>query len=51
MLGKFATVLGPELIGVTARFTDDSRAGIGSVALLFLAGALLLWRVRVPRAA
>ena len=51
MLGKFATVLGPVLIGVTARFTDDSRAGIGSVALLFLAGALLLWRVRVPRAA
>ena len=48
MLGKFATVLGPVLIGVTAKLSGSSRAGIGSVALLFLAGALLLWCVRVP---
>ena len=48
MLGKFATVFGPVLIGVTARFTGSSRSGIASVALLFLVGALLLWRVRVP---
>ena len=48
MLGKFATVFGPVLIGVTARLTGSSRSGIASVALLFLVGALLLWRVRVP---
>ena len=48
MLGKFATVFGPVLIGVTAMLTGSSRSGIASVALLFLVGALLLWRVRVP---
>jgi UMF1 family MFS transporter len=48
MLGKFATVLGPVLIGVTARATHSPRSGIASVAVLFIAGALLLWRVRVP---
>jgi MFS transporter, UMF1 family len=48
MLGKFATVLGPVLIGVTAKVTASPRSGIGSVAVLFIAGALLLWWVRVP---
>lgn len=51
MLGKFATVLGPVLIGVTAKVTESSRSGIGSVAVLFIAGALLLWWVRVPEQA
>jgi UMF1 family MFS transporter len=48
MLGKFAAVLGPLLIGITAALTGNPRSGIGSVALLFVAGGLLLWRVRVP---
>ncbi len=48
MLGKFATVLGPVLIGVTAKVTGSPRSGIGSVAVLFVAGAVLLWWVRVP---
>jgi len=48
MLGKFAAVLGPVLIGITAALTGNPRSGIGSVALLFVAGGLLLWRVRVP---
>ena len=51
MLGKFATVLGPVLIGVTAKLTASSRSGIGSVAVLFIAGAVLLWQVRVPEPA
>lgn len=50
MLGKFATVLGPLLIAVTAALTGNPRSAIGSVALLFVAGALLLWRVRTPAA-
>jgi UMF1 family MFS transporter len=49
MLGKFAAVLGPVLIGVTAALTHNSRSGISSVAVLFVAGALLLWQVRVPQ--
>ena len=51
MLGKFATVLGPVLIGVTAKLTQSPRSGIGSVAVLFAAGAGLLWCVRVPQQA
>jgi MFS transporter, UMF1 family len=48
MLGKFAAVIGPLLIGVTAAATGNPRSAIGSVALLFVAGAVLLWRVPNP---
>ena len=47
-MGKFATVLGPLLVGATAALTHDSRAGISSLLLLFVSGGLLLWRVRMP---
>ena len=46
MVGKFATVLGPVLIGLTASLTGDARHAIASVALLFIAGGVLLWRVQ-----
>ena len=46
MVGKFATVLGPVLIGVTATLSGNSRGAIASVALLFVAGGALLWRVQ-----
>jgi UMF1 family MFS transporter len=46
MMGKFAAVLGPMLVGVTALATGSTRAGILSVLLLFIGGALLLWRAR-----
>ena len=48
MLGKFAAVLGPWLIAGTAKLTGNPREAIGSVVILFAAGAVLLWRVRVP---
>ena len=48
MLGKFATIIGPTLMGTVARLTGNPRAGIGSVALLFIIGAALLWSVKVP---
>nr|WP_282096946.1 MULTISPECIES: MFS transporter [unclassified Guyparkeria] len=47
MMGKFAAVIGPGLIGTVAFLTDSSRLGILSVIVLFVAGALLLWRVDV----
>lgn len=46
MMGKFAAVLGPLLVGLTALATGSTRAGILSVLLLFVGGALLLWRAR-----
>ena len=48
MVGKFGTVLGPVLVGVVAWASGSSRASILSLALLFIAGALLLLRVREP---
>ena len=42
MMGKFASVLGPILMGVTARVTGEPRTSILSVALLFLGGAIFL---------
>ncbi len=47
MLGKFAAVLGPLLVGGVAAATGSSRAGILAVALLFVVGAVLLLRVDV----
>lgn len=47
MMGKFASVLGPLLAGVTALLTRDPRLSILSVAVLFVIGAALL--ARVPR--
>jgi len=47
MLGKFAAVIGPFLVGVTSLWFDDPRAGILSVLVLFVIGAGLLTRVPV----
>ena len=47
MLGKFAAVLGPFLVGWVAAVTEDPRAGILSLLLLFLLGAAVLSRVDV----
>ena len=48
MMGKFATVLGPLLVAVVALATGSSRASIASLAILFLAGGLVLLLVREP---
>ncbi|MDZ7343200.1 MAG: MFS transporter [candidate division KSB1 bacterium] len=45
MLGKFAAIIGPILMGTVGRMTGNPRAGIQSIAVLFIAGGLLLWRV------
>jgi len=48
MVGKFGTVLGPLLVGVVAVTTGSSRGSILSLALLFLVGGVLLYRVKDP---
>ena len=45
MLGKFAAIIGPLLVGVVTLVTGSHRTGIMSLVLLFLAGGLLLWKV------
>ena len=42
MMGKFAAVLGPLLMAITARLTGDSRLSILSILVLFVAGGTLL---------
>ncbi len=45
MLGKFATIIGPMLLGVVTLVTGSNRFGILSILILFVAGAVLLARV------
>ena len=47
MMGKFAAVIGPLLVGWVGVLSGSARTGILSVLLLFIAGAWLLARVRV----
>jgi UMF1 family MFS transporter len=47
MMGKFAAVIGPILMGTVAFITDSSRLAILSVIVLFLAGGVLLTLVNV----
>lgn len=48
MMGKFAAIIGPVLVGTVGWLTGEPRIGILSLLILFAAGALLLSRVRVP---
>ncbi len=49
MLGKFAAVLGPIVVGQTALLVDNQRLPILSLLPFFVIGGLLLSRVREPR--
>jgi UMF1 family MFS transporter len=49
MLGKFAAVLGPILMGWVGVMTGSPRLGILSVLVLFVLGALLLLKVDLVR--
>lgn len=45
MLGKFAAVLGPFLMGSVTLLTGSNRIGILSIVILFIAGGILLVKV------
>jgi UMF1 family MFS transporter len=47
MLGKFAAVLGPVMMGTVTILTGSARYGILSIIVLFIIGAFLLSRVDV----
>ena len=49
MMGKFAAVIGPLLVGWVSVLSGSSRTGILSVLILFFAGAWLLSRVDVAQ--
>lgn len=45
MLGKFAAVLGPLVVGLTAAITGNPRLALFTLVFFFVAGAVLLSRV------
>ena len=45
MLGKFAAIIGPLLLGIVTLITGEQRYGILSLILLFVLGGVLLSRV------
>lgn len=47
MLGKFAVVIGPALMGSVALATGNIRYGILSVLVLFVLGGFFLYRVNI----
>src|SRR5205085_539485 len=48
MLGKFAAIVGPLLMGGAALITGSPRAGVLAITVLFAAGGLVLATVRLP---
>ncbi|HQP56051.1 MAG TPA: MFS transporter, partial [Syntrophorhabdus sp.] len=42
MLGKFAAVLGPFLMGITSLLTGNARCSIFAIIFLFVTGAFML---------
>jgi MFS transporter, UMF1 family len=51
MLGKFAAVIGPSLMGFVGLITGSPRVGILSLIVLLVAGGYLLLRVPEPKPA
>lgn len=49
VFGKFAAVLGPALVGISAQLTGNTRYGILSLIVLFILGGLLLTLVHDER--
>lgn len=46
MMGKFATLFGPLLIGIVTKITQNHRIGLVSIIILFIGGAFTLLLVR-----
>ena len=50
MLGKFAAIVGPVLVGIMSVITGEQRYGILSLIILFVLGFILLRRVDEDKA-
>lgn len=50
MLGKFAAVLGPIMVGVVSLLTQSPRLSILSISILFISGGILLYYVDEEKA-
>jgi UMF1 family MFS transporter len=41
MLGKFAALIGPLLVGLVTYVTDNARLGILSISIFFIIGLIM----------
>jgi UMF1 family MFS transporter len=48
MLGKFAAIIGPVMIGWVGVISGNPRIGILSLLILFVGGGVILTRVNMP---
>jgi UMF1 family MFS transporter len=48
MLGKFAAVIGPAMMGLVTLWFGNPRIGILSILVLFIIGGVLLYFVEEP---
>ncbi|MEM7384646.1 MAG: MFS transporter, partial [Verrucomicrobiota bacterium] len=46
MLGKFAAIIGPLMVGVVSSLTGNPRMAIASILILFIGGAYFLLKVK-----
>lgn len=49
IFGKFASIMGPLLVGLTAQMTGRSNMGVFSLIILFIIGIIILTRVSEPK--
>lgn len=49
IFGKFASVMGPLIVGLTAQITGHSNMGVFSLIILFVIGIFFLTRVSEPK--
>ncbi|QGQ48457.1 MFS transporter [Metabacillus sediminilitoris] len=49
IFGKFASIMGPLLVGATAQLTGNSNSGVFSLIILFIIGIVILARVPEPK--
>ena len=48
IFGKFSSILGTTLLGITAQMTGNSLDGVFSLIALFIIGTVLLLFVKIP---
>ena len=49
IFGKFASIMGPLLVGATAQLTGKSSSGVFSLIILFIIGIIILAYVPEPK--
>lgn len=49
IFGKFASIMGPLLVAVTAQLTGNTNSGVFSLVILFIVGMIILAFVPVPK--